>query len=71
MTLPLAGGDVMTLTGTFTARGIGPVALTLGNLGDIEFSALVQFRPHPDHLDENCVLKPLNHFIATAQMLMR
>jgi len=71
VSLPLADGSLMTLVGKFTARGLGMAGLTLGRLGNTEFVALAEFRPEPDHLDEDCVRKPLNHFIADAEMLIR
>lgn len=65
MTLPTVGGEV-TLTGGFTARGSGVAGLMEGTLGQARMVMVIHFRPEPDRLDEDCVRKPINHFIANA-----
>jgi hypothetical protein len=70
-TLP-AGGSTVTLTGPFVVVAVGGVAGRVsGRLGTADVDGTVEARPDPDHLDEDCVNKPLRHFIATAQVVLR
>lgn len=67
VTLPMADGSDMRLVGILEAAGtaaggVGRIAAgnAVGNFG-------LEFRGEPDHLEEDCVTKPIQHFITTGQ----
>jgi hypothetical protein len=66
LTLPLHDGGHTTLTGGFTARGSEFGGLWLGQFGKAQLAMAVHFRPEAEHVDQDCVRKPYNHFVATA-----
>lgn len=68
VTLPTADGGEITLSGAFDQnRGTAAGAETDGHLGNATFEFLNQFRLEEDHMDENCINKPIKHFITSGQ----
>jgi hypothetical protein len=56
------------LSGPFESVG-GQAGAIHGRVGDSAFQGTVAFLLDPDHLDENCVTKPLQNFITIGQMV--
>jgi hypothetical protein len=67
VTLPADGGT-LTLSGSFLSSGIGIVGEIHGTLGGAVFQGAAVFLLDPNYLDENCVTKPLEHFITFGGM---
>jgi hypothetical protein len=67
VTLPTNTGP-LALSGPFESSG-SFVAEIHGRLGNSNFQGTVSFPLDPDHLDENCVTTPLQHFLTIAQMV--
>ena len=68
VTLPMADGTTMALTGPTTSEWAGTVFRVGGQFGRHAVDGIGQVRLDPDHLDEDCVTKPVRHWIDTVQV---
>lgn len=67
LSLPTLSGEPVALEGPFDWEAVGPTAVLRGRVGDVRVEMALQFRPDPDHPEEDCVRQPLRHFITTGQ----
>jgi hypothetical protein len=58
----------MALTGPMTGQWTGTMFTVRGRLGRHAAEGIGQVRFDPDHLDEDCVSKPVRHYSDTIQV---
>lgn len=68
--LPLADGETLALEGPANFVFAGLAGEVDGKLGDATFVAVEEFALEPDHLEENCAMNPIVHFIAVGQVVV-
>ena len=67
VTLPMAEGGDIRLVGVLEAAGTAAGGVGRIAAGNAVGNFVLEFRSEPDHLDEDCVTKPIQHFITTGQ----
>jgi hypothetical protein len=67
VTLPTADGGDIRLVGILEAAGTAAGGVGRITAGKAAGNFVLEFRAEPDHLDEDCVTKPIQHFITTGQ----
>jgi len=68
VTLALADGTPLALTGPMTGQWTGTIFTVRGQLGRHAAEGIGQVRFDSDHLDEDCVTKPVRHYSDTIQV---
>jgi len=68
VSLPMADGTTMALTGPMTGQWTGTMFTVRGQLGQHAAEGIGEVRFDPDHLDEDCVTKPVRHYSDTIQV---
>ncbi len=68
--LPTMDGGTLQLDGPATYVSVGAENFMEGYLGPYHYVSFVQSMPDLNHLDENCVTKPVQHWISAGPIVL-
>jgi hypothetical protein len=68
--LPLPSGKTISVEGPNSWVAVGLAGEVHGMVGDATLVGVEQFALEPEHLDENCAMEPIRHFIAFGQVVL-